>query len=70
MGFRDEDLDSGGSDRLIDAIVAWGDERAIRDRLQQHWDAGADHVCIQPLRRDGTTLTDDDEKVLALLAPD
>lgn len=69
MGFQAEDLDHGGSDRLIDAIVAWGDERAIRDRIQQHWDAGADHVCIQPLRRQGMTLTAEDEKILELLAP-
>lgn len=69
MGFSAEDLDNGGSDRLIDAIVVWGDERTIRDRIQQHWDAGADHVCIQPLRRDITTLTAEDEKILELLAP-
>jgi probable F420-dependent oxidoreductase len=69
LGFSEQDLDSGGSDRLVDAIVAWGDEKAIRDRIQQHWDAGADHVCIQPLRREGVKLTADDEKVLELLAP-
>ncbi len=69
LGFNEQDLDNGGSDRLIDAIVAWGDEDAIRDRIQQHWDAGADHVAIQPLRRGGMTLTPEDEEVLALLAP-
>jgi len=69
LGFSKEDMDNGGSDRLIDAIVAWGDEKAIRDRIQQHWDAGADHVCIQPLRRDAVTLTMEDQKVLELLAP-
>jgi probable F420-dependent oxidoreductase len=69
LGFSEQDLASGGSDRLVDAIVAWGDEKAIRDRIQQHWDAGADHVCIQPLRREGVKLTADDEKVLELLAP-
>ena len=36
-----------------DAIVAWGDEKAIWERVQAHWDAGASHVCIQPLRADG-----------------
>jgi len=70
MGFASEDLADGGSDRLIDAIVAWGDETAIRNRIRQHWDAGADHVCIQPLGREGRTLTADDERVLRLLAPD
>jgi probable F420-dependent oxidoreductase len=69
MGFSAQDIENGGSDKLIDAIVAWGDEKAIRDRIQQHWDAGADHVCIQPLRRGGMSLTAEDEKVLELLAP-
>ena len=49
LGFDEADLDDGGSDRLLDAIVAWGDENAIRDRVQAHLDAGADHVCIQTL---------------------
>jgi probable F420-dependent oxidoreductase len=53
LGFEDADFEDGGSDRLVDAIVAWGDEDAIRARIQAHWDAGADHVCIQPLRADG-----------------
>jgi len=69
MGFNESDFENGGSDTLIDAIVAWGDERAIRERIQQHWDAGADHVCIQPLRRSGMTLSAEDEQVLAVLAP-
>jgi probable F420-dependent oxidoreductase len=69
LGFDLEDLESGGSDRLIDAIVAWGDEKAIRQRIQEHWDAGADHVCIQPLRRSGARLTPEDEKILEVLAP-
>lgn len=69
LGFGIEDLDNGGSDRLIDSVVAWGDERAIRTRLQQHWDAGADHVCIQVLPRQGMVLTPEDEKLLELLAP-
>jgi probable F420-dependent oxidoreductase len=49
LGFDDDDFVGGGSDRLIDAIVAWGDEDAIRARVGAHFDAGADHVCIQPL---------------------
>jgi probable F420-dependent oxidoreductase len=69
MGFSAQDIENGGSDKLIDAIVAWGDEKALRDRIQQHWDAGADHVCIQPLRRAGMSLTTEDEKVLECLAP-
>ena len=49
LGFSEEDLANDGSDRLVDAIVAWGDVSAIRDRVKEHLDAGADHVCIQPL---------------------
>ena len=41
--------------------------RAIRRRIQEHWDAGADHVCIQSINPDGSRRPD--EKVLALLAP-
>jgi probable F420-dependent oxidoreductase len=53
LGFTDEDFADGGSDRLVDAIVAWGDENTIAKRIEAHWQAGADHVCIQALRPDG-----------------
>ncbi len=46
-GFTEDELRDGGSDRLVDAIVAWGDEDAIAARVRAHHDAGADHVCIQ-----------------------
>lgn len=49
FGFEDDDLEGGGSDRLLDALVAWGDADAIRARVAEHFAAGADHVCIQPL---------------------
>ena len=49
FGFTDDDIADGGSDRLVDALVAWGDEDAIAARVQEHRDAGADHVCIQVL---------------------
>jgi len=48
-----DDLAGGGSNRFVDANIAWGDEGAIRKRLQLFWDAGADHVCIQPIRLEG-----------------
>lgn len=67
LDFSDEDFDNGGSDKLVDAIVAWGDEAAIRNRIQQHLDAGADHVCIQPFTNDGET--GPNEELLELLAP-
>ena len=65
LGFSDADFTGGGSDRLIDAVVAWGDEGAIRARLEEHWQAGADHVCIQAISADGAP----DERLLELLAP-
>ncbi|MFF2811133.1 TIGR03620 family F420-dependent LLM class oxidoreductase [Streptomyces sp. NPDC058000] len=49
LGFDDDDFIDGGSDRLVDAIVAWGDADAIRRRVQEHHDAGADHVSLQPI---------------------
>jgi probable F420-dependent oxidoreductase len=51
-GFTDDDLADGGSDRLVDALVAWGDEATIATRVQAQRDAGADHVCIQVLTED------------------
>jgi probable F420-dependent oxidoreductase len=47
IGFTDDDMRDGGSDRLVDGIVAWGDVAAIARRVRDHFDAGADHVCIQ-----------------------
>jgi probable F420-dependent oxidoreductase len=52
LGFGDDDLANGGSDRLVDAIVAWGDIDAVVKRVRAHHDAGADHVCIQVLDAD------------------
>jgi probable F420-dependent oxidoreductase len=49
LGFDESDLKSGGSDRLIDSIIAWGDLNAVRNRIRAHQTAGADHVCIQIL---------------------
>jgi probable F420-dependent oxidoreductase len=46
-GFDDADFTGGGSDRLVDAVVAWGDVETIRARVAAHHDAGADHVCVQ-----------------------
>ena len=49
LGFSEQDFADGGSDRLVDAIVAWGDPRTIMQRIREHHAAGADHVCIQVL---------------------
>ncbi|HEY5264395.1 MAG TPA: TIGR03620 family F420-dependent LLM class oxidoreductase [Steroidobacteraceae bacterium] len=65
LGFTDADFAGGGSDRLVDALVVWGDEKAIRQRIDAHWQAGADHVCVQAIGPN----TLPDERLLGLLAP-
>ncbi len=53
LGFTEAEIENGGSDKLIDALLGWGDEKAIAQRIQEHRDAGATHVCIQPLKAGG-----------------
>jgi probable F420-dependent oxidoreductase len=65
FGWGDEDLADGGSDRLVDAIVAWGDEQAVLDRVAAHHQRGADHVALQVLPLDGASLPMDDWRRLA-----
>jgi probable F420-dependent oxidoreductase len=48
LGFSEAEID-GSADRFLDAMVAWGDEDAIAARIRAHWEAGADHVCLQPV---------------------
>ncbi|MBM3680971.1 MAG: TIGR03620 family F420-dependent LLM class oxidoreductase [Actinobacteria bacterium] len=50
LGFTEDDVADGGSDRLVDELVFWGDEDAIVGRLRAHHAAGADHVAIHPVR--------------------
>jgi probable F420-dependent oxidoreductase len=49
LGFSADDLEGGGSDALVDAVVAWGDAETIVARIKEHLEAGADHVCLQPV---------------------
>lgn len=49
LGFTEDDLAGGGSDRLIDSVVAWGDVDAVMGRIAEHHQAGADHVAVQVL---------------------
>jgi probable F420-dependent oxidoreductase len=49
LGFGDDDFADGGSDRLVDGIVAWGTADQVAARVREHHDAGADHVCLQVL---------------------
>jgi probable F420-dependent oxidoreductase len=55
LGFDESDWTDGGSDRLVDAIVAWGNEETIAARVAEHHAAGADHVCVQVFTADATT---------------
>ncbi|CAA9371463.1 MAG: hypothetical protein AVDCRST_MAG47-1276 [uncultured Nocardioidaceae bacterium] len=54
LGFADEDFASGGSDRLIDAVTAWGDLETVARRIEEHLLAGADHVALQVLDSSST----------------
>ena len=65
LGFGEDDFKDGGSDRLVDAIVAWGDENAVVKRVRAHHDAGADHVCVQVLGPDPRALPLEDWRRLA-----
>jgi probable F420-dependent oxidoreductase len=49
LGYSTKDLSGAGSDRLVDDLVVYGDERAIAERVAAHHEAGADHVCIHVL---------------------
>jgi probable F420-dependent oxidoreductase len=56
LGWGDDDLADGGSDALVDALVAWGDVDAVAARVAAHRQAGADHVCVQVLDPDMTAV--------------
>jgi probable F420-dependent oxidoreductase len=67
LGFGEDDFADGGSDRLVDHVVVWGDEATIAARVQAHFDAGADHVCVQAYT--GTDRTDLPRAEWRALAP-
>ncbi len=71
LGFNDDDLAGGVSDRLVDALLAWGTEEKLRDALDAQFKAGADHICILPLAigdsKKGVPLMD--ERTFEALAP-
>ena len=66
LGFTDEEIDSRAT-RFLDAVMAWGDADAIAARIQAHYDAGATHVCIQPI--DPGDRSQPDWTILEALAP-
>ncbi|MDT0344117.1 TIGR03620 family F420-dependent LLM class oxidoreductase [Streptomyces litchfieldiae] len=63
LGYGDEDLAGERSDRLIDAVLAWGDEDAVAGRLHEHLAAGADHVLLHPLTADLPSAVDQLERL-------
>ena len=63
LGYSERDLADGGSDRLIDEVIPHGSPEAIAEAVQAHLDAGADHVCLQPLGASGPPV--DDYRALA-----
>jgi probable F420-dependent oxidoreductase len=65
-GFSEADLADGGSDKFIDAMCLWGDAATVRKGLRAHFDAGATHVCLQPVHEDGNTAARD--KIIETLA--
>jgi probable F420-dependent oxidoreductase len=68
LGFDDADFTAGGSERLVDAIVAWGDEAAIAGRVREHLDAGADHVAVQAYAENAGASTAQLERLAPVLA--
>lgn len=67
LGFTQEEIDDRAP-RFVDSVVVWGDEEAVRAGVQAHYDAGANHVCVQPLHPDGS-FGNPDWAVLEALAP-
>jgi probable F420-dependent oxidoreductase len=65
LGYGDDDVANGGSDRLVDAIVAWGSIDAVVARVKAHHDAGADHVCLQVLRANPAELPHEEWRAIA-----
>ncbi len=69
LGFAESDFSNGGSDRLIDAVIAWGDLKTVMNRIHEHRSAGADHVCLQVLTADPKTLPLREYRELAAAIP-
>ncbi len=63
LGFDESELEGGGSDRLIDAVIPHGSAEQVAEAVRAHLDAGADHVCLQPVGHGPAPL--DDYRALA-----
>lgn len=66
IGFTEDEIEQR-SNRFVDHVIVWGDEDRVRAGIQAHYDAGADHVCIQPVGTDGPLSLD--WNLLEALAP-
>ncbi len=66
VGYTDADFENNGSDRLIDDAIPWGDEGVLKRRIKAHFDAGATHVAINPMRSDNAS---PDLALIEALAP-
>ena len=64
LGYGDDDIGGGGSERLIDAVIPWGQPETVATRVREHHDAGADHVCVQVVA-DGQDFPLDEYRTLA-----
>ncbi|NDD29429.1 MAG: TIGR03620 family F420-dependent LLM class oxidoreductase [Proteobacteria bacterium] len=69
LGYADEDIANGGSDRLVDDIVVWGTPEQVAERVAAHHAAGADHVCLQALSADPKAFPIDAYRVMAKHLP-
>jgi probable F420-dependent oxidoreductase len=68
LGFTPEDVADDGTDRLIDALVVSGDDKRIRQRFEEHHEAGADHVAVQLIAEPGIDLDASFRRLADLLA--
>jgi probable F420-dependent oxidoreductase len=69
LGYTDDDVANGGSDRLVDAMVVAGSVDRVADRVREHHDAGADHVCLQVLPAEASAVPEEGWADLASLLP-
>ena len=67
LGFQESDFADGGSDRLVAEVIAMGNETEIRSRIEAHLEAGASHVCIEPIDTSDPKRTD--LRAFEILAP-
>ena len=65
LGFDEEDVAVPGSGRLVDAIVCWGDVSTVKSKVQEYFDAGADHVCVQVISSGRDTFPIEEYRELA-----